>query len=182
MKNLIYIFLLFLGLIIFQILGISLNNEVYNIEKKNFSQPPPLILGKDSNFRLQPIVENIDLKGYETIFTLKLYYKDKLNKTIYLSRGDSLISYCSDQTILRIWLSNNTKIELLSVEIMSCDIMALFNLNKNENSLLRKYPIYKIEIINKITDNVFVFNVQNTFYLTQLINKYPHWHLYPPPH
>jgi hypothetical protein len=175
MKNFISILFIAYGLLSVSIIGISKINDDNNIEKIELPQPNPLILDKDSNFILQPIIENIDIKGYETLFTLKLYYKDILPNPIYLENKDSLTNYCSDQTVIKLWLGNNTEIEIYSIKRMSCKILALFNLTKQEHDLLKKYPLYKIEITNKVTDSKFLFDIRDTHYLVNLLNKYPHW-------
>lgn len=175
MKTFISILFITYGLLIASIIGISKMNAGYSIGKIELPQPNPLVLDKDSNFILQPIIENIDIKGYETMFTLKLYYKDVLPNPIYLENKDSLTNYCSDQTIIKFWLGNGTEIEIYSIKRMSCKILALFNLTKQEHDLLKKYPLHRIEITNKVTDSKFLFDIKNTHYLTHLINKYPHW-------
>jgi hypothetical protein len=175
MKNFISILFIAYGLLSVSIIGIGKINDENNIGKIELPQPNPLILDKDSNFILQPIIENIDIKGYETLFTLKLYYKDILPNPIYLENKDSLINYCSDQTIIKLWLGNNTEIEIYSIKRMSCKIMALFNLTKQEHDLLKIYPLHKIEITNKVTDSRFLFDIKDTYYLVNILKKYPHW-------
>ena len=44
-----------------------------------------------------------------------------------------------------------------------------------ENQKLKKYPIDSIKVVNYVTENKYVFPVQDKMYFSRLINKYPHW-------
>lgn len=162
--------------------GIMVNFEArevytgYAYKKIDLPQPPPLILDTDSNFKLQPIVENIDLKGYEFVMTFKLYYKDKMAKPIDLKKGPPLDGYCSDLTLVTFYLSNGDSVKVESIKRMSCKILAIFNLEKYQNQKLKNYPIDSIKVVNYVTENKYVFPFKDKMYFSRLINQYPHWH------
>ena len=143
--------------------------------KTDFPQPSPLVLDVDSNFKVQPIVENIDLKGYEFILTFKLYYKDKMVKPIDLKKGSPIDGYCSDLTLITFYFSNGDSLNVESVKRMSCKILAIFNLEKYQNQKLKNYPINSIKVVNHVTENKYLFLVNDKMYFSRLINQYPHW-------
>jgi hypothetical protein len=143
--------------------------------KTDFPQPSPLVLDVDSNFKVQPIVENIDLKGYEFIMTFKLYYKDKMVKPIDLKKGSPIDGYCSDLTLITFYFSNGDSLNVESVKRMSCKILAIFNLEKYQNQKLKNYPINSIKVVNHVTENKYIFPVKDKMYFSRLINQYPHW-------
>ena len=72
--------------------GSGSNVQGYSSKPNELTQPAPLILVKDSSFILQPVVENIDLRGYEFVMTLKLYYKDRMVKPLEFKKGPPLDS------------------------------------------------------------------------------------------
>jgi hypothetical protein len=147
----------------------------YTIQKEiELPQPPPLILS-NSEFILQPVVDNIDLPEYSSIFTLKVYYKDKLDTPITFRNGDPLNTYCSDSTIVTFYLSNNDSVTIGSLKRMSCKILAIINLTKQQNVMLKNYPLDSIQIHNFVTDNKFLFPVSDKQYLNRWIGKYHHW-------
>jgi len=150
-------------------------NETKGYNRIETPQPPPLILDTDSNFKVQPIVENIDLKGYEFIISFKLYYKDKMVKPIDLKKGPPVDGYCSDLTIMTFYFSNGDSLKLESVKRMSCKILAIFNLEKYQNQKLKNYPINSIKVVNQVTENKYLFVVNDKMYFSRLINQYPHW-------
>jgi hypothetical protein len=153
--------------------GLLMNYTTQNII--DLSQPPPLILDNNSDFILQPIVDNIDLPGYSSVFTLKIYYKDKLNTPITFRNGDPLETYCSDSTIVTFYLSNRDSIVIGGLKRMSCKILVIINLTKQQNRMLRDYPLDSIQIHNFVTENKFLFPISDKQYLNRWIGKYNHW-------
>jgi hypothetical protein len=139
-------------------------------------QPLPLILVKDSSFILQPIVENIDSKNYSFIMSLKLYYKDKMAKPLEFKKGPPLDTYCSDSTFIVFYLQHGNVVEISSVKRMSCRILAIFNINKSQNILLKTYPMDSIRVTNGVTNNNYIIVVSDKQYLNRLITKYNNWH------
>jgi hypothetical protein len=152
------------------------NSEIESYLKTETNQPPPLILDPDSTFKLQPIVENIDLKGYEVIFSFKLYYKDKMVKPINLKKGPPIDGYCSDLTIITFYLENQDSVKIESVKRMSCHILAIFNLTKEQNNKLRTYPMKSVKVLNYVTENQYTFPINDNMYWNRWINKYNNWH------
>jgi len=138
-------------------------------------QPSPLIVDRDSNFVIQPIVENIDIPKYEFIMALKLYYKDKMPKAITFKKGEPLETYCSDSTIITFYPKTQKPVVVGSVKRMSCKILAIFNLNKQQNSILRDYPLDSIKVHNYVTDNKYILPISDKAYFNRLITKYNHW-------
>ena len=143
--------------------------------KVELPQPPPLIIDKDSNFVIQPIVENIDLPGYEFIMSLKLYYKDKTPKAITFKKGPPLETYCSDSTIITFYPKTQQPVVVGSVKRMSCKILAVFNLNKQQNTILRTYPLDSIKIHNYVTENKYTLPIPDPSYFNRWIYKYNNW-------
>jgi hypothetical protein len=143
--------------------------------KIDLPQPSPLVLDADSNFKLQPIVDNIDLKGYEFIMTFKLYYKDKMAKPIDLKKVPPIDGYCSDLTLVTFYFSNGDSVYVESIKRMSCKILAVFNLEEYQNQKLKKYPIDSIKVVNYVTENKYILPVKDKMYFSRLINQYPHW-------
>jgi hypothetical protein len=144
-------------------------------DRIDLPQPHPLILDTNSEFVLQPIVENIDLPNYSVIFTLKLYYIDRLEKPITFKNGDPLETYCSDSTITTFYFVGGDSLALGSLKRMSCKIMALFNLSHSQNIMLRDNELDSIKIHNYVTDNKYTFPIQQKRYLRSLISKHDHW-------
>jgi hypothetical protein len=153
----------------------STNYSIEGSVKNDLPQPPPLVLDKDSNFIIQPIVENIDIRGYEFIMTLKLYYKDKMPKAITFKKGDPLETYCSDSTIITFYPRNQQPIVIGSIKRMSCKILAIFNLEKQQNVTLRTYPLDSVNVYNYVTENKYTFLVKDDSYFNRWILKYNHW-------
>lgn len=141
----------------------------------DIDQPPPLILDSDSNFRLQPLVENIDLKGYEIVLSLKLYYKDKMVKPLDVKKGPPIDGYCSDSTIIMFKFDDLDSIKLGSVKRMSCKILAIFNLQKSDNIKLKTKTLDKISITNYVTENRYDFVIKDKTYFNRWITKYNSW-------
>ena len=143
--------------------------------KIDLPQPAPLILNSDSSFVFQPIVENIDMPGYEFMMTLKLYYKDKMSKALTFRKGEPLETYCSDSTIVTFYPKTKQPIIIGSKKRMSCKILAVFNLSKYQNNTLRDYPLDSIKVHNYVTDNKFTFSIRDKAYFNRWISRYNHW-------
>jgi hypothetical protein len=159
-------------------LGLFMNlTTMNNIKESKIEsfQPSPLILDNDSNFIIQPIVENIDISGYELIMAFKLYYKDKTPKAIIFKKGEPLETYCSDSTIVTFYIPTKQPVVIGSVKRMSCKILAIFNLDKSQNNILRDYPLDSIQIQNYVTNNKYTFRVEDKTYFNRWITKYNNW-------
>ncbi len=152
----------------------TIDNSLERI-KIDLPQPSPLVLDNDSNFILQPIVENIDIPKYEFIMAFKLYYKDKMPKAITFKKGEPLETYCSDSTIITFYPKAQQPVVVGSVKRMSCKILAIFNISEQQNNTLRDYPLDSIQIRNYVTDNKYTFPVRDKAYFNRLISKYNHW-------
>lgn len=143
--------------------------------KVNLAQPSPLVMDKDSNFIIQPIVENIDLPKYELVMAFKLYYKDKAPKAFTFKKGEPLETYCSDSTIITFYTKTQQPLVIGSVKRMSCKILAVFNLSKYQNNTLRDYPLDSVQVHNYVTDNKYTFPIGDKTYFNRLIFKYNNW-------
>ena len=152
------------------------NVQGYSSKPNELNQPAPLILVKDSSFILQPIVENMDMPGYEFVMTLKLYYKDRMVKPLEFKKGPPLDSYCSDSTHIIFYLQNKNTVAISSTKRMSCRILAVFNIDKSQNRVLKTYPMDSIRVTNGVTDNSYVMVVNDKQYLNRLITQYNNWH------
>ena len=151
----------------------TINNNMR--AKIDLPQPTPLILNNDSSFILQPIVENVDIPGYEFIMALKVYYKDKMPKVITFKKGEPLETYCSDSTIVTFYPKTQQPVVIGSTKRMSCKILAIFNLNKYQNNILRDYPLDSIQVHNYVTDNKYILPIRDKAYFNRLITRYNHW-------
>jgi hypothetical protein len=170
MKTLITIFLVILC---FGLMNLTtINNDLYTL-RTDLPQPAPLVL--DSNFIIQPIVENIDIPGYQFVMALKLYYKDKMPKAITFKKGDPLETYCSDSTIMTLYLKSQPPIVIGSIKRMSCKILAVFNISKHQNDLLKIYPLDSVKVYNYVTENKYTLPVNDKMYFNRLITQYNHW-------
>jgi hypothetical protein len=133
-------------------------------------QPEPLV---QKDIKIQPIIENLEMgEEYWYIQTVKVYYKDTLGfKSIYLRKGNPIDSRCSDETKVT-FISKNDSLTVTSIERMSCDIIAYFNLNSYEVKWLKSRMIDKIIIFNVVTDNSYLVYINDVSYLNNLLNKY----------
>lgn len=123
-------------------------------------QPNPWILNKST--RIQPILENEESGEFVTsdkaiVRTFKLYYRDSI--------------YCTDSTKIT-FMSGLDTMQIYSIQRMSCDILAIFNLTHNQGKWLNNYPIDKILIYNRVTDNYYTIITDDKEYFTRLFNKY----------
>ena len=159
--------------------GLFMNLTTIDRSERNIKidlpQPSPLVLNSDSSFILQPIVENIDMPGYEFMMTLKLYYKDKMPKALTFRKGEPLETYCSDSTIMTLYPKTQQPIVIGSTKRMSCKILAIFNISKQQNNILRDYPLDSIQVRNYVTNNEYVLPIRDKAYFNRLIFRYNHW-------
>ncbi len=141
--------------------------------KNDLPQPFPLVLDNDSVFIIQPIVENIDIRGFEFVKNIKLYYKDKMSHTILFKKGEPLETYCSDSTIITLYPKTQQPIIIGSTKRMSCKILAIFSISKYQTALLKTYPLDSIKIHNYVTENKYVFPIKDKTYFPRLLSQYP---------
>ena len=145
----------------------------YNLEnvegqgRIDIPQPRPLILTdttKDTTF-IQPIVENIDMdKKYQYVRTIKVYYKDRMPKPIDLKKGPPVDGYCSDATRLTFITDRNDTISRMSVQRLSCRILAIVNFETEDMDKLKASPVKQIKIYNDITENTYTHNIRTTYF------------------
>jgi len=132
-------------------------------------QPSAYIQG---DVTIQPIVENedLDIKS-QYIRSIKVYYKDPLEKPIILQNNQALYNYCSDSTLV-IFKSVADSIKVPSVKRMSCEIMAIINLTKRDSEWLKSHIVNEVAVVNTITDNRFSVYMDDTEYFRRLMLKY----------
>ncbi len=130
-------------------------------------QPSPLILKdttKDTTI-IQPIIENIDMnREYQYIRTIKVYYKDKMPKPIDLKKGPPLDGYCSDITRLTFITDRNDTISRISVQRLSCRILAIVNFETEDMTKLKASPVKQIKIYNDVTENTYTYNIHTAYF------------------
>jgi len=132
-------------------------------------QPSPLIQG---NVTIQPILENDDLDiKYQYIRSIKVYYRDPLEKPILLQNNGFIYNYCSDSTVV-IFKSVADSIKIPSVKRMSCEIMAIINLTRRDSEWLKSHIVNEVVVVNTITDNRFSVYMDDTEYFRRLMLKY----------
>ena len=132
-------------------------------------QPAPYI---QESISVQPIVENYDLGSkYWYIRSIKVYYKDPMKEPIYLSKNDSLYSYCSDSSVIT-FKSIADSISVPSVKRMSCEILAIINLTKRDSEWLKSHIVYEFIVLNTVTNNRYVIYMHDTEYFRRLLIKY----------
>ena len=132
-------------------------------------QPSPLIQG---SVTIQPILENDDLDiKYQYIRSIKVYYRDPLEKPIILQNNGAIYNYCSDSTLV-IFKSVADSIKVPSVKRMSWEIMAIINLTKRDSEWLKSHIVNEVAVVNTITDNRFSVYMDDTEYFRRLMLKY----------
>jgi len=133
------------------------------------NQPGPYIQGDVS---IQPIVENedLDIKS-QYIRSIKVYYKDPLEKPILLQNKQALYNYCSDSSVV-IFKSAADSILIPSVKRMSCEIMAIINLTRRDSEWLKSHIVNEVVVVNTITDNRFSVYMDDKEYFRRLMLKY----------
>ena len=132
-------------------------------------QPSAYIQG---DVTIQPIVENedLDIKS-QYIRSIKVYYRDPLEKPIILQNNQTLYNYCSDSSVV-IFKSVADSIRIPSVKRMSCEIMAIINLTKRDSEWLKSHIVNEVAVVNTITDNRFSVYMDDTEYFRKLMLKY----------
>jgi hypothetical protein len=131
--------------------------------------PEPLTKGET---RIVPIIENEDLgPKYWYIRTIKLYYKDKMPRSIELRKGPPIDSYCSDETDLTFY-SNSDSLTIKSYRQLSCEILAMYNLSERDSEWLKSHLVYRLKIYNIVTENKYYVNIDDVSYFKNLFTKY----------
>ena len=132
-------------------------------------QPSAYIQG---DITIQPIVENedLDIKS-QYIRSIKVYYRDPLEKPIILQNNQVLYNYCSDSSVV-IFKSVADSIKVPSVKRMSCEIMAIINLTRRDSEWLKSHIVNEVAVVNTITDNRFSVYMDDTEYFRKLMLKY----------
>lgn len=126
----------------------------------------------DINTTITPLIENSDEPLIDQyIKTLKITYKDYLDKPIKLQNGDKLYNRCSYNTTL-IFYSEKDSLKLESWQRMSCEIVAFFNLKESDSQWIKNNNINKISIINVTTNNKFVYKNEQPEFLKNLLTLY----------
>ena len=132
-------------------------------------QPSAYIQG---DVTIQPIVENedLDIKS-QYIRSIKVYYRDPLEKPIILQNNQVLYNYCSDSSVV-IFKSIADSIKVPSTKRMSCEIMAIINLTRRDSEWLKSHIVNEVAVINTITDNRFSVYMDDKEYFRRLMLKY----------
>ena len=132
-------------------------------------QPSAYIQG---DVTIQPIVENedLDIKS-QYIRSIKVYYRDPLEKPIILQNNQALYNYCSDSSVV-IFKSVADSIRIPSVKRMSCEIMAIINLTRRDSEWLKSHIVNEVVVVNTITDNRFSVYMDDIEYFRKLMLKY----------
>jgi hypothetical protein len=132
-------------------------------------QPSAYIQG---DVTIQPIVENedLDIKS-QYIRSIKVYYRDPLEKPIILQNNQVLYNYCSDSSVV-IFKSVADSIRIPSVKRMSCEIMAIINLTRRDSEWLKSHIVNEVAVVNTVTDNRFSVYMDDTEYFRKLMLKY----------
>jgi hypothetical protein len=73
-------------------------------------------------------------------------------------KGDPLETYCSDSTVITLYPKAQSPIVIGSKKRMSCKILAVFNISKQQNNLLKTYPLDSVKVYNYVTDNKYTYN------------------------
>ena len=132
-------------------------------------QPGPYIQG---DITIQPILENDDLDiKYQYIRSIKVYYRDPLEKPIILQNNQALYNYCSDSTVVT-FKSISDSIKIPSTKRMSCEILAVINLTKRDSEWLKSHIVNEVAVVNTITDNRFSVYMDDKEYFRRLMLKY----------
>ena len=132
-------------------------------------QPSAYIQG---DITIQPILENDDLDiKYQYIRSIKVYYRDPLEKPILLQNRQALYNYCSDSSVVT-FKSISDSIKIPSTKRMSCEILAVINLTKRDSEWLKSHIVNEVAVVNTITDNRFSVYMDDKEYFRRLMLKY----------
>ncbi len=119
----------------------------------NEGQPQPYIHDADSTLMIFPILENDDNPGYRYIQDIKFIYKD--------------LHYCSDQAKIT-FVTRKGNFEMVSMQRMSCKILALARFTEEQTELISKVPTQKIIIENLVTDNIYEYPMKDSLYFVKV--------------
>jgi hypothetical protein len=117
--------------------------------KRHEGQPEPYIHDKDSTLMIFPILENADIPGESYIQDVKFIYKD--------------LHYCSDMSKITI-VNKNGNFSSISLQKMSCKIIATVRFKPSHIEQLSTVPTQKIIIENIVTDNVYEYQMKDSLY------------------
>jgi hypothetical protein len=152
-------------LLIFCITAITLGS-IYTIIESDSS------LYLDLNTTITAIIENEELPlQSQYIRTLKVTYKDFLDKPIKLQNGDKLYNRCSFESQL-IMYSESDSLVLDSWKRMSCEITAFFNLTKRDSEWLKYHVVNSITIKNITTNYCKNYKNEQPLFFNNIIKKY----------
>lgn len=112
-------------------------------------QPMPYIQDSDSTLMIFPILENEDIPGKRYIQDIKFVYKD--------------LHYCSDMTKIT-FVNKRGSFSSLSIQRMSCRIVAVVKFKPSHIEQLSTIPTQKIIIENLVTDNIYEFQMNDSLY------------------
>ncbi len=158
----------------FLLLGISLALVTYSstsTEKYTDNyQEPALYL--DLNTTITPIIDNEDEPFKDRyIRTIKVTYKDYLDKPIKLQNGDKLYNRCSYQSLITFY-SEQDSLKINSSKRMSCEIVAFFNFENQDIIWLKQNSINFVRINNITTNHNFYEKNPQPDYLKNLLTLY----------
>jgi hypothetical protein len=126
----------------------------------------------DLNTTITAIIENEELPlQSQYIRTLKVTYKDFLDKPIKLQNGDKLYNRCSFESQL-IMYSESDSLVLDSWKRMSCEITAFFNLTKRDSEWLKYHVVNSITIKNITTNYCKNYKNEQPLFFNNIIKKY----------
>lgn len=130
----------------------------------------PLYL--DLNTTIQCIIENADGSEKDKyVRTLKVTYKDHLDKPIKLQNGDKLYNRCSFESQIVLY-SESDSLVLNSWKRMSCEILSVFNLSPPSIMFLKTNQINKIIVCNTLTENCYECTFNNRNYFIDVFSEY----------
>jgi len=69
-------------------------------------------------------------------------------------------------------MSGLDTMQIYSIKRMSCTILAIFNVSHLEALWLNNYPIDKLVIYNRVTDNYYTIITDDKEYFKKLFDKY----------
>jgi hypothetical protein len=166
-------------ILVMLILGINFcfqSTQLYNwLTPTELEGYPLLLLNKDSSAYIQPIIDNLGLKGYEYVRTLKIKYRDTLVNPIELRSGNLVTNYCSDKTKIVFYLTGYGELKIESIQMFSCKIISMINITKHQNTIFKSYPLDSMVITNLTTENTYVYLVNDRYYLSKVIKQYDNW-------
>ena len=143
---------------------------VSSITYSNVDKESSLLL--DLNTSITPIIENEgEPLSDQYIRTLKVTYRDYLDKPIKLQNGDKLYNRCSYESLITFY-SEKDSLKINSTKRMSCEIVAFFNLENQDVEWLKINDINFIRINNITTNHNFYQKNPQPDYLKKLLTLY----------